>query len=90
MVWGSERNGWPGRTRWSGSAAHAGVMTALLAGVLALWTVVALVVALLAHPAQTMTRLERDGVGAVPAVVQQGTSTLVVGMRHRLAGRTAR
>ena len=92
MVWGMQRLGFSGSgtARWRASLVHGGVMAALLAGVMALWIVVALMVALLAHPVPTMTTLEREGARGVPKVVRQGSVTVVSGLRKGVTGRSAR
>ena len=82
--------GFTGQTRWRGTLLHGGVLAALCAGLLALWTVIALVAALLAHPVPTMTTLEREGARGVPKVVRQGTATVVSELSSALGGRSAR
>lgn len=92
MVWGMQR--WrasaSGRAGWRASLIHGGVMAALLAGVVALWTAVALTVALLAHPVATMNTLEREGARGVPTVVRQGSVTVLSELRKGVTGRSAR
>jgi hypothetical protein len=61
-----------------------------VAGVVSLWSVGALVAALLAHPVPTMTTLEREGARGVPNVVRQGTATLVSELRGSVTGRSTR
>jgi uncharacterized membrane protein len=90
MVLGNERFGFVGQVRWRATLLHGGILGALVAGVVSLWSVVALVAALLAHPLPTMTTLEREGARGVPKVVQQGTGTLVSEVRGRLTGRSGR
>ena len=92
MVWGMQRWGFSGSRacRWRASVVHGGVMAALLAGVGALWTAMALMVALLAHPVPTMTTLEREGARGVPKVVRQGSVTVLAELRKGVTGRGAR
>jgi hypothetical protein len=90
MVLGNDRFGFTGQARWRATLLHGGVLAALVAGVVALWSVLALVVALLAHPLPTMTALERDGARGVPTVVRDGTATVVAGMRAGLTTRRSR
>jgi hypothetical protein len=92
MVWGRERFGYTGQseTRWRATMLHGGVLAALATGLLALWTVVALVAALLAHPVPTMTTLEREGARGVPKVVRAGTATVLDQLRGRADVEAAR
>jgi hypothetical protein len=84
MAWGNERIGFMGVTRWRATLAHGGILVALCAGVLALWTAVALVAALLAHPVPTMTTLEREGARGVAKVVRDGSAVVVRHVRERV------
>ena len=84
MVLGSERFGFTASPRWRATLTHGGILAALCAGVLALWSAVALVAALLAHPVPTMTTLEREGARGVPKVVRDGSTTVVGHLRERL------
>src|SRR5215204_1899920 len=68
MVLGGEGLGCRPRARWRSALTHGGILASLLAVIAALWTVLALVVALLAHPVATMTTLERDGARGVPTI----------------------
>lgn len=92
MVWGRERFGYTGQmqTRWRATVLHGGILAALCTGVLALWSVVALVAALLAHPVPTMTTLEREGARGIPKVVRAGTSAVLDQLRGRDAGEGVR
>jgi hypothetical protein len=90
MVLGNDGFGVTRQGRWRATLTHGGILAALVAGVAALWTVLALVVALLVHPIPTMTTLERDGARGVPTVVRQGTATVVAGMRSGLSARNTR
>ena len=90
MVLGSEGLGCRPRARWRSALTHGGIVASLLAVIAALWTVLALVVALLAHPVATMTTLERDGARGVPTIVRHGTATLVAGMRDGSTTRSSR
>ena len=90
MALGNDGFGFTAQARWRATLLHGGILAALVAGVVALWSVLALVVALLVHPLPTMTTLERDGARGVPTVVRHGTATVVAGMRDGLATRRAR
>ena len=90
MVLGNDGFGFTTQARWRATLAHGGILASLVAVIAALWSVLALVVALLAHPVPTMTTLERDGARGVPAVVRQGTATVVTVMRDGLKTRKAR
>ena len=90
MVLGNDGFGFTPQARWRSTLAHGGILAALVAVVAALWSVLALVVALLAHPVPTMTTLERDGARGVPTVVRQGTVTVVGVVRDGLKTRSAR
>jgi len=90
MVLGNDGFGFTPQARWRATLAHGGILTALLVVGAALWSVLALVVALLANPVPTMTTLERDGARGVPTVVRQGTVTVVDVMRGGLKSRNAR
>lgn len=90
MVLGRERLGFSGPPRWRGTVLHGGILVALATGLVALWTVVALLTALLAHPVPTMTTLEREGARGVPKVLRQGSSTVVAELRAGVTGRSAR
>lgn len=79
-----------GQPRWRGTLVHGGILAALCAGLLALWTVLALLAALLAHPVPTMTTLEREGARGVPKVVRQGTATMLTELRRGDSGRSTR
>lgn len=83
MVLGSDRFGHVGQVRWRATMLHGGILAALCAGLLALWSVVALVAALLAHPVPTMTTLEREGARGVPKVVRAGTAAVLDELRGR-------
>lgn len=89
MVWCNERAG-AGQIRWRATLTHGGVLAALVAGLLALWTAVSLVAALLTHPVPTMTTLEREGARGVPRVVRDGSSAMVRHLRERLRDGDAR
>ncbi len=90
MVLGNERFGFAGQVRWWATMLHGGILAALVAVVVALWSVVALMAALLAHPVPTMTTLERVGARGVPEVVRQGTAIVVAGLREGVNRRSAR
>jgi hypothetical protein len=90
MALGNDRFGFAGRASWQATMIHAGILASLLAGVVALWSVLALVVALLAHPVPTMTALERDGARGVPSVVRHGTVTVVAMVRDQSLRRSTR
>lgn len=90
MVWGIQQRGIQANARRRASLVHGGVMAALMVGALSLWTVLALMVALLAHPAQTMAILEHDGARGVPRLVRQGTTTVLSGLRDSVPGRGTR
>ncbi len=77
------RVGFAQQARWQASVAHAGILAALLAGLVSMWLVLALVVALLVHPAPTMSTLERDGARGVPSLVRHGTASLVAAVAGR-------
>ena len=81
-----ERKVLGGGWQWRGSLVHGGVLVALLAGGLALWSAVAVLVAVVAQPAPTLATLERQGVRGVPTVVVDGTTTLLTMVRHRMPG----
>ena len=85
MAVGNDGFAFTKQARWRAPLVHGGILAALVAGVAALWTVLALVVALLAHPVPTMTTLERHGARGVPTVVRQGTATLVAGVREGMS-----
>ena len=76
-VLGSARIGCARQARWQATVVHAGILASLLAGLVSMWMVLALVVALLAHPVPTMSTLERDGARGLPTLVRHGTSSLV-------------
>ena len=78
-----------GHGRWRATLLHGGVIAALCAGLLALWTAVALMAALLTHPGSTMFALQQDGARGVPTVVRQGTAVVVSEVRG-IVGRSAR
>ena len=65
--------GWP---RWA-TVVHGGVVGALLAGLAALWVTLALTVAMLGTPMETMQMVERHGAWGVGTAVRQGSVTLV-------------
>ena len=90
MALGNDGFGFTTQTRWRSTLAHGGILASLVAVIAALWSVLALVVALLAHPVPTMTTLERDGARGVPIVVRQGTVTVVKGIRDGLKTRSSR
>lgn len=90
MALGNDRFGFAGRASWQATVIHAGILASLVGGVVALWSVLALVVALLAHPVPTMTALERDGARGVPGVVRHGTATVVSVMRGQSWRRSMR
>ena len=90
MVMCKDGFGFTTQARWRATLAHGGILASLVAVIAALWSVLALVVALLAHPVPTMTTLERDGARGVPTVVRQGTTTVVTVMRDGLKARHAR
>lgn len=69
---------------------HGSVLAALLAGVLACWTTLALLVALLSAPVATMTTLAREGAWGVVAVIRHGSSVIVSGDRPALPERSTR
>ena len=74
------RRWWAGplpQAGWRAALMHGSIIASLVAVVAALWSVAALVVALLAHPVPTMTTIERDGARGVPTLVRQGP-----GARH--------
>ena len=85
MALGNDGFGFTRHAGWRAALAHGAILASLVAGVAALWTVLALVVALLAHPAPTMTTLERHGARGVPTVVRQGTATMLAGVREGLS-----
>jgi len=89
MAWCNERVG-TGQMRWRATVTHGGVLAALVAGLLALWTAVSLVAALLTHPVPTMTTLEREGARGVPKVVRDGSSAVVRHLRDRVRDGEAR
>lgn len=72
--------------RWRGGVVHGGVLAALLAGGVALWSAVAILAAVVAQPAPTMATLERQGVRGVPTVVIEGSTTLLTLLRHGMPG----
>jgi hypothetical protein len=90
MVMGNDGFGFTTQGRWWATLAHGGILASLVAVIAALWSVMALVVALLAHPVPTMITLERDGARGVPTVLRQGTVTLVAVVRHGLKTRDER
>lgn len=92
MVLGRDRFGYTGQgqPRWRAAMIHGAVLAALCTGLLALWSVVALVAALLAHPVPTMTTLERDGARGVPKVVKVGTTAVLDHLRGGDEGKAAR
>ena len=61
MVLGNGGVGCTRQARWRATVTDASILASLLAGAVSLWMVLALVVALLAHPAPTMSTLEREG-----------------------------
>jgi hypothetical protein len=81
MAMGSEGFGLVGQMRWRATMLHGGILAALCTGLVALWSVVALVAALLAHPVPTMTTLEREGARGVPKVVRAGTAAVLEELR---------
>ncbi|BCS33464.1 hypothetical protein TBR22_A26910 [Luteitalea sp. TBR-22] len=83
-----ERRAMGGGWRWRGSLEHGGVVAALLAGLVCLWSAVAVLVALLAQPEPTMATLERHGVRGVPMVVVEGSVTVLDRLRARTTGAT--
>ena len=68
-----------------GTVVHGSVLLALLSGIVALWATLALLAALLAAPARTMTTLEREGPWGVFEVMQQGSTVLVSMVRPAAA-----
>jgi hypothetical protein len=90
MVLGNGQVGFTGQTRWRATMTHGGILAALCAGLLALWSAVALVAALLTHPVPTMTTLEREGARGIPKVVRDGSRTVVGHLRERVSDGGAR
>jgi hypothetical protein len=90
MVLRNDGFGFTLRGRWRATLVHGGILASLVAVIAALWSVLALVVALLADPVPTMTTLERDGARGVPTLVWQGTVTVVDVMRGGLKWSNAR
>lgn len=77
MTWDgvAERGGgwWP---RWA-AVVHGGVVGALLAGLAALWATLALTVAMLVMPMETMQIVERQGIWGVGTALRQGSAVMV-------------
>jgi hypothetical protein len=83
-----ERRDLGGGWRWRGGVVHGGVLAALSAGVVCLWSALAVLVALLAQPGPTVATLERQGLRGVPTVVVQGTTSLLAVLRPAASGET--
>jgi hypothetical protein len=64
---------WP---RWA-AVVHGGVVGALLAGLAALWATLALTVAMLVTPMETIQVVERHGIWGVGTALRQGNAVLV-------------
>lgn len=73
---------WP---RW-GAVIHGSVVTALIAGLAALWATLALTAALLAAPLDTMQVFERKGAWGAVDALGQGTAVLVDWVMPMFAG----
>jgi hypothetical protein len=86
MTLGQTQLGIVPRPRWRATVVHGSVLAALLAGVLAFWSILALVAALLASPAETMATFQRKGAWGLPDVLRQGTDVLVSAMRPPTGG----
>ncbi len=86
----NDRFGFATQARWLATAAHASILASLLAGVVASWMVLALVVALLAHPVPTMSTLELEGARGLPTVVRHGTASVVAMVLGGAATRSTR
>ena len=77
MTLGSTRVGGRPEPPWTAAVVHTGVLAALTAGAVALWSTAALLTALLVHPVPTMTTLEREGPGGITQVIRVGSTTLI-------------
>ena len=85
----TERFGDAGRCPVRGTVVHGSILLGLTFGMLALWSTLALVAALLASPVPTMITLEREGAWGLPDVVRHG-STVLVSLRPVARGRSTR
>lgn len=72
-------------SRWT-TAAHAGVVGALLAGLAAAWAVLALTAAILVTPVETMQMLDRQGAWGIRGALRQGSALLVTALRPETQG----
>jgi hypothetical protein len=88
MTWDGVRERGGGRWPRAATVVHGGVVGALLAGLAAFWATLALTVAMLVMPMETMQIVERQGIWGVGTAFRRGSAVIVSAvLRAREAAR---